>query len=258
MYTATGRHGANPTASASATGRSASRKDTARAWVEDHRGDLSAWTRAIWDLAEPAWREYRSAAWYVDRLRAEGFEVEEGSGGMPTAFSADVDAGRAAPTLLTYAEYDAVPGNCQAASTDATPPRRARRASPPATPTRTRRWASARSARLLGTKRPWSATASRGTLRYTGEPAEKVQGSKVVHGLRGYYDGVDAIVSFHPFYMLPLCNTVRWDTHCGAYYSRVYSFVCDEPRDWPPSAEPNWPDPGVALGRPRARARTWR
>jgi aminobenzoyl-glutamate utilization protein B len=36
-----------------------------------------------------------------------------------------------------------------------------------------------------------------------------VQGSKLVHGLRGYYDDIDAIVSFHPFYMLPLCNTAR-------------------------------------------------
>ncbi len=41
----------------------------------------------IFDLGETAWREYDSAAWYVDRLRREGFSVEEGSGGMPTAFS---------------------------------------------------------------------------------------------------------------------------------------------------------------------------
>ena len=51
-------------------------KETARAWIDEHRRDLSAWTRAIWDLAEPAWREYRSAAWYVERLRAVGFVVD--------------------------------------------------------------------------------------------------------------------------------------------------------------------------------------
>lgn len=82
-----------------------------------------------------------------------------------------------------------------------------------------------------------------GTLRYTGEPAEKMHGSKVVHGLRGYYDGVDAIVSFHPFYMLPLCNTARWDTQCGAYYSKVYEFVCDEPETWQLGTNPNSPIP---------------
>lgn len=83
-----------------------------------------------------------------------------------------------------------------------------------------------------------------GTLHYTGEPAEKMHGSKVVHGLRGYYDDADAIVSFHPFYMLPLCNTARWDTQCGAYYSKVYSFLCDEPETWQlSSVDPHSPIP---------------
>src|SRR5581483_5968168 len=57
-------------------------KDDAFGWVEGHAGELSDWTRTIWELAEPAWREYRSAAWYVERLGAEGFSVEEASGGM--------------------------------------------------------------------------------------------------------------------------------------------------------------------------------
>ena len=84
-------------------------------WVETHRADLSDWTATIFDFAEPAWREYRSAEWYVARLRAEGFSVEEGSGGMPTAFCAEWSNG-VGPIIGMYAEYDAVPGNCQAAS----------------------------------------------------------------------------------------------------------------------------------------------
>ena len=54
-------------------------------------------------LAETAWREYRSAEWYVNRLRAEGFDVEDGSGGMPTAFSATSSNGPG-PTIMAYAE----------------------------------------------------------------------------------------------------------------------------------------------------------
>ena len=57
-------------------------------WVEEKQPDWSQWNSHIWHIAETAWREYRSAAWYVQRLRAEGFTVEEGSGGMPTAFAA--------------------------------------------------------------------------------------------------------------------------------------------------------------------------
>ena len=71
-----------------------------------------------------------------------------------------------------------------------------------------------------------------GALSFTGEPAEKVRGSKPVHAAKGYYDNLDAMLSFHPFYMMPLCNTVRWDTHCGAAYSMIYRFVCDQPEQW--------------------------
>jgi aminobenzoyl-glutamate utilization protein B len=71
-----------------------------------------------------------------------------------------------------------------------------------------------------------------GGLRFTGEPAEKVRGSKPIHAAAGYYDGLAAILSFHPFSMLPMCNTVRWDTHCGAAYAMVYRFICDQPESW--------------------------
>jgi aminobenzoyl-glutamate utilization protein B len=222
-------------------------KRTAQAWVLDHREELSGWTRTIWELAEPAWREYRSAAWYVDRLRAEGFELEVGSGDMPTAFSATWSNGDG-PVLLTYAEYDAVPGNSQAATTQRAP----RPGTSPFAPGHTDPHSAlgiATFAGLLATKAAMERHGVRGTLRYTGEPAEKVQGSKVVHGLRGYYDGADAILSFHPFYMLPLCNTVRWDTHCGAYYSLVYSFVARE-EPWSPAAS----DSAIPAAHTSARA----
>lgn len=205
-------------------------KATACGWITDHMDDLSTWNRHIWDLAEPAWREYESAAWYVERLREEGFEVEAGSGGMPTAFCAEWSNGDG-PALMGYAEYDAVPGNCQAATT--TPGPRAGLDPSAAGHTDPHSVLGIGSlAGLLATKHAMTEHGLGGTLRFTGEPAEKMHGSKVVHGLRGYYDGIDALLSFHPFYMLPLCNTARWDTQCGAYYSKVYEFICDQPETW--------------------------
>jgi aminobenzoyl-glutamate utilization protein B len=85
-------------------------------WVDDKIDDLSDWHQVIFDYGETAWREYKSSTWYVERLRAEGFSVEHGSGGMPTAFCAEWSNGEG-PTIAGYAEYDAVPGNCQAADT---------------------------------------------------------------------------------------------------------------------------------------------
>lgn len=217
-------------------------KETARTWIDENLERLTDWHTHIWELAEPAWREYRSQAWYVQRLRAEGFDVEDGSAGMPTAFSAEWSNGDG-PTLLTYAEYDAVPGNSQAASTSEMPREGLSRFAPGHTDPHSVLGISTL-AGVLATQHAMRVHGIAGTLKYTGEPAEKMHGSKVVHGLRGYYDEVDAIVSFHPFYMLPLCNTARWDTQCGAYYSKVYTFVCDHPESWQMStADPNSPIP---------------
>jgi aminobenzoyl-glutamate utilization protein B len=207
-------------------------KKTALTWVDEHSDDLSAWNQTLWHYAEPAWREYRSAQWYVKRLREEGFEVEAGSGGMPTAFAATwANKPEHGPVIAGYAEYDAVPGNCQAAVThqqtrDGLSPEAAGHTDPHSA------LGIGSLGGLLATKAAMAAHDIPGTLKFFGEPAEKVRGSKPIHAARGYYDGLDAMISFHPFYMLPLCNTVTWDTHCGAAYAMIYRFVCDTPQTW--------------------------
>ena len=80
---------------------------TALDWITANEGRMSAFNERIWHYAEPAWREYKSAAAYVELLRAEGFEVEAGSGGMPTAFCARW--GNAVAPL-----QQAWPGSCRA------------------------------------------------------------------------------------------------------------------------------------------------
>src|ERR1700746_361633 len=223
-------------------------KKLAHEWVDQHREELSDWHRTIWEFAEPAWREYRSCAWFVERLQRAGFSVEPGSAGMPTAFAAEWSSGRGG-TVAGYAEYDAVPGNCQAAATSRGPRAGLSEFAPGHTDPHSALGIGAL-AGILGTQHAMESSGVTGTLRFFGEPAEKVQGSKLVHGLRGYYDGIDAIVSFHPFYMLPLCNTTRWDTHCGAYCSRIYSFICDRPESWSAAAH----DSPIAAAHSAARA----
>jgi aminobenzoyl-glutamate utilization protein B len=199
----------------------------ARATVDARAVELSTWTRHIFDLGETAWREYESAAWYVERLRQEGFSVEAGSGGMPTAFCAHWTNGPG-PSIGMYAEYDGVPGNCQDAATVKRPrPGLNEHAGGHTDPHSGLGMGSFGG--LLATKAAMERHGITGTLRFTGEPAEKVRGSKPIHAAKGYYDGLDAMISFHPFYMLPMCNTVRWDTHCGAAYGIIYRFVCDQP-----------------------------
>ena len=202
----------------------------AQQWVHDHRHEWSEWASTIFDHGETAWREYRSAAWYVDLLRGEGFDVEVGSGGMPTAFSATWTNGDG-PTILTYSEYDGVPGNGQAPVTHRAPRRGLSRFSGGHTDPHSALGIGSL-AGTLAAKAVMHQRGIGGTLRLMGEPAEKVRGSKPIHAAAGYYRGVDAILSWHPFYMLPYSNTCRWDTHCGPYYGVIYEFLCDSPQTW--------------------------
>ncbi len=202
---------------------------TALADVDARAGALSDLTRRIWELAEPAWREHESAAAHVAVLRAEGFDVETGTGGMPTAFRAQYGSG--SPVVATYVEYDAVPGNSQAAVPRQEPRAGTTRHAPGHTDPH-----SALGVGALGGALAARAAIERhdipGTLVVFGEPAEKVQGSKPVHAAKGYYDDLDAAVSFHPAYMLPYTNTVRLETLCGAYASCVYTFEVEQPERW--------------------------
>jgi aminobenzoyl-glutamate utilization protein B len=204
-------------------------KKTAFDWIEKNRERLSTDHQTIWHLAETAWREYRSAAWYVERLRKAGFEVEAGSAGMPTAFVARWGSGK--PVIASYAEYDAVPGNNQAP----VPYRKLRGGLHEQAAGHTDPHSALGMGALggiLAAKAAMEKHKLKGTLVFFGEPAEKVCGSKPVHAAHGYYDGIDAAVSFHPAYFAAYSNTCVWDTHCGCYWSRIYTFECREPEKW--------------------------
>lgn len=205
-------------------------KEFALDWVERHRQQLSDWHQLIWHYAEPAFREYKSSAWYVELLEAEGFTVERGSGGMPTAFCATFSQGQG-PLLATYGEYDAVPGNCQAATTCKQPRDGLSRFAPGHTDPHSALGISALGG-ALAAKATMQEFGLQGSIRFFGEPAEKLRASKPVHAAKGYYDDLDAAISFHPTYMLPLNNTTTWDTHCGIAYAYIYSFTCEDPENW--------------------------
>ncbi len=197
----------------------------ALAWIDDNRPRLSAFNARIWDFAEPAWREYKSAAAYVALLRAEGFTVEAGSGGMPTAFAASW--GEGGPVLASFAEYDAVPGNSQ----QVVPYKAPREGLHPYTAGHTDPHSVLGTAALtavLAAKAAMQAHGVKGTLKLFGEPAEKVCGSKPIHAAKGYYDGLDAAVVWHPW----PSNTVTGETHFGAYWSAVISFEAEAPESW--------------------------
>ena len=203
------------------TRRSSSRHD----WIDQNSQRLSDFDLEIWRYAEPAWREYRSARAYVDLLRDEGFDVEEGSGDMPTAFLATWGDG--GPVIGSYAEYDAVPGNSQ----QPVPYQAPREGLHPYAAGHTDPHSMLGVGALTGflaAKAAMEKFGIDGQLRFFGEPAEKVCGSKPVHAAKGYFDDADAFISYHPMN----ANTTVWETHCGSYWSAVFTFECAEPEAW--------------------------
>lgn len=199
-------------------------KQTALDYVDTNRKRLSDFHQEIWNYAEPAFREYKSAAAYVKLLREEGFKVEEGTGGMPTAFKAVW--GKDRPILASYAEYDAVPGHSQKAVPYEAPRDGLHRMAAGHTDPHSSLGVGALFG-ILATKAAMETHNLKGTLWFFGEPAEKVCGSKPVHAAKGYFDGMDAGFLYHPG-----GNSVRGVVQSGAYWNVVFQFECIEPEDW--------------------------
>ena len=86
-------------------------KQAALAAIEEKKQLVAGVADQIWEYAELSLQEVQSAALYVRVLRQEGFAVEEGICGIPTAFSASFGTGR--PVIGILAEYDALSGLSQ-------------------------------------------------------------------------------------------------------------------------------------------------
>ena len=67
-------------------------KKAALAAIDEKKELVAEVADAIWDYAELSMQEVKSAALFVKVLKAEGFQVEEGICGIPTAFSASFAA----------------------------------------------------------------------------------------------------------------------------------------------------------------------
>jgi aminobenzoyl-glutamate utilization protein B len=83
------------------------------AYLDQTRTRWEQISRQIWEFAETGLEETRSAALVADALVKEGFTVQRGVAGMPTAFVAT--AGSGSPVVGVLVEYDALPGLSQKA-----------------------------------------------------------------------------------------------------------------------------------------------
>ena len=167
-------------------------KKTAAEWVDDNAAEMAEMSNKIFSFAEPGLREYKSSKLLVDYMRRSGFTVEAGVSGMPTAFKSDW--GDKGPVIGFFAEYDATPGHSQ-------------KAVPWDEPAVQYGAGFTDAHNMLGVASCFAAVAVKETsekhkipvkIRLLGTPAEKLCVGKPFMARDGLFDGMDALLAWHP------------------------------------------------------------
>ena len=168
-------------------------KQAALAAIEEKKQLVAGVADQIWEYAELSLQEVQSAALYVRVLRQEGFAVEEGIGGIPTAISASFGPGR--PVIGILAEYDALSGLSQQGGC---PVRRE------LTPGGTGHGCghhllgAGALAAALGVKHYLQQTGRPGTVVLYGCPGEEGGAAKAFMAREKLWYGLDAALTWHP------------------------------------------------------------
>src|SRR5579871_4672653 len=74
--------------------------------VAAHADRFGAISRQIWETPELGFHETKSSPVLQQELKANGFTVESGVAGMPTAFTASWGSGK--PVIAILGEFDAL------------------------------------------------------------------------------------------------------------------------------------------------------
>lgn len=172
-----------------------SKLEEIRGYVSGIADETVRIAKEIWEYAELSYTEVRSSAALENALEAEGFRVEKGIAGMPTAFLAECAVGGGRPVIGFVGEYDALDGLSQVA----------------AQPVREEivpgGCGHGCGHNLLGSGCFAAAVAVRNYLKnngldgkvvYFGCPAEEGAGSKQFIARAGYFDDVDFVCTWHP------------------------------------------------------------
>ena len=166
-------------------------KEAAVAWIDGNAETLERVNRNIWSYAETGLKEFKSSRELINLLKDNGFTVEEGVAGMPTAFVASYGSGR--PVIGILAEYDALPGLSQDASSE----RRERPGVEAGHGCGHSVYGTASTGAAIAVKQAMESGRVEGTVRLYGTPAEETLIGKTYMLRDGLFKTDDAILSWH-------------------------------------------------------------
>jgi aminobenzoyl-glutamate utilization protein B len=169
--------------------------------AKDLDSQIDSIANSLWKYAETGLTESRSAELLTGILEREGFRVERGVGGMPTAFVAEWGRGR--PVIGVLAEYDALPGlgnapvaRKQARSDD----------HPDGHGCGHNVFAAGSVGAAIALKRAADQDGLKGTIRLYGTPAEETLIGKVYMARDGLFDDLDVALDWHPVFLSKVNN----------------------------------------------------
>jgi aminobenzoyl-glutamate utilization protein B len=148
--------------------------------------------KSIWELAEVGYKEKKSSALLQELLRKEGFQIQTGVAGMPTAFIASYGSG--SPVIALLAEYDALPGLAQ----QEVPEKKPITGQDAGHGCGHNLFGTASAAAAISLKQWMSSGQLKGTIRVYGCPAEEGGSGKVYLVRDGYFKDVDIALHWHP------------------------------------------------------------
>jgi aminobenzoyl-glutamate utilization protein B len=148
----------------------------------------------VWECAEIALEESRSAEALAEVLEREGFQVARGVAELPTAFVATYGAGK--PIIGILAEYDALPGLSQ----DSTPFKKVLVEGGAGHGCGHNLFGAGSLGAALALKEVMTKRNIKGTVRLYGCPAEEDVGGKLFMAREGLFDDLDACLAWHPAY----------------------------------------------------------
>lgn len=189
-------------------------KDFVKQWNDEHTEQFYEAAQKIWETPELSMQEFKSSKVLTDLLSQNGFTVEKGAAGMPTAFVASYGAGK--PVIAINAEYDALPGLSQKSDV---PQKEAIIDSAPGHGCGHNLLGTAAVKAGIAIKNAIDQYGLTGTVRILGSPAEELCLGKPFLGKAGYLEGIDAFLDWHPWSY----NRADYDS-CAAYFSVKYHF----------------------------------
>ncbi len=146
----------------------------------------------IWDFAELGYKEVKSSALLRETLRSNGFAIDSGVAGIPTAFVASYGSG--SPVIGILAEFDALPGLSQQAVAEKKPVEG--RSSGHGCGHNL--FGTASVAAAIEIRKLMEAGKFKGTIRVYGTPAEEGGSGKVYMVREGLFRDVDVVIHWHP------------------------------------------------------------